>query len=174
MAAATGSDRPDFTFLQISDSHIGFSKDPNKDVTATLQETVARINQLPQPPDFVIHTGDLSHLSKASEFDTADQVRGMHIEKARALLAEIAARLLSAETRTPFDLQVLSRHRELAEQELADLERQERNLIIRSPAACAFIAPFSSAWRICSGLIRLNISRFGACELAPASWQVAQ
>ena len=63
-----------FTFLQISDSHIGFSKDPNKDVTATLQEAVSRINRLPQPPDFIIHTGDLSHLSKPSEFDTLDQV----------------------------------------------------------------------------------------------------
>jgi putative peptide zinc metalloprotease protein len=62
-------------------------------------------------------------------------------KKAQALLAEIAARLLSAETRTPFDLQVLSRQRELAQQELADLERQERNLIIRSPAAGAFIVP---------------------------------
>jgi 3',5'-cyclic AMP phosphodiesterase CpdA len=71
---AAGGTKSDFTFLQISDSHIGFSKDPNKDVTATLQEAVARINRLPQPPDFIIHTGDLSHLSKASEFDTLDQV----------------------------------------------------------------------------------------------------
>jgi Icc protein len=64
----------DFTFVQISDSHIGFNREPNKDVTATFQEAVARINAMPQPPDFIIHTGDLSHLSKPAEFDTVDQV----------------------------------------------------------------------------------------------------
>ncbi len=63
-----------FTFAQISDSHIGFKHDPNNDVTATLQEAVARINSLPDPPDFIIHTGDISHLSAPAEFDTADQV----------------------------------------------------------------------------------------------------
>jgi 3',5'-cyclic-AMP phosphodiesterase len=64
----------ELSFVQISDSHIGFSKEANKDVTATLQEAVARINALPTPPAFVIHTGDLSHLSKPTEFDTLDQV----------------------------------------------------------------------------------------------------
>jgi len=49
----------DFTFAQISDSHIGFSKEPNKDVTATLELAVARIKALPTRPDFLIHTGDL-------------------------------------------------------------------------------------------------------------------
>lgn len=62
-----------FTFVQISDSHIGFSKDANKDVTKTLQEAIERINVLDTTPDFLIHTGDLSHLSKPSEFDTLDQ-----------------------------------------------------------------------------------------------------
>ena len=33
-----------------------------------------RLNALPEPPDFIIHTGDLTHLSKPSEFDTLDQV----------------------------------------------------------------------------------------------------
>jgi len=65
---------PDFTFVQISDSHIGFNREPNKDVTATFQEAVARINAMPHPPDFIIHTGDLTHLSKPAEFDTVDQV----------------------------------------------------------------------------------------------------
>ncbi|MDB6067906.1 MAG: metallophosphoesterase, partial [Pedosphaera sp.] len=64
----------DFTFVQVSDSHIGFNREPNKDVTATFQEAVTRINAMPQPPDFIIHTGDLSHLSKPAEFDTVDQV----------------------------------------------------------------------------------------------------
>ena len=63
-----------FSFAQISDSHIGFKHEPNQDVTATLREAVDRINALPAPPDFIIHTGDLSHLSKASQFDTLDQV----------------------------------------------------------------------------------------------------
>src|SRR5947209_1140040 len=64
----------EFSFVQISDSHIGFSKEANKDVTATLQVAVNRINELSPPPEFLIHTGDLSHLSKPSEFDTLDQV----------------------------------------------------------------------------------------------------
>jgi len=64
----------DLSFVQISDSHIGFSKPANPDVTLTLQEAVAKINALPTPPAFVLHTGDLTHLSKPEEFDTLDQV----------------------------------------------------------------------------------------------------
>jgi 3',5'-cyclic-AMP phosphodiesterase len=60
-------------FVQISDSHMGFNKPANPDVTGTLQATIEKINALPQQPDFIIHTGDLSHTSKASEFDTLDQ-----------------------------------------------------------------------------------------------------
>ncbi|HEY4131726.1 MAG TPA: metallophosphoesterase, partial [Gemmatimonadaceae bacterium] len=60
-------------FAQVSDSHIGFSKDANKDVTATLQEAVAKVNALPQPPAFVLHTGDITQLAKAEEFDTANE-----------------------------------------------------------------------------------------------------
>ncbi len=63
-----------FRFAQISDSHIGFKHEPNKDVTATLREAVERLNALHESPDFIIHTGDLTHLSKPSEFDTLDQV----------------------------------------------------------------------------------------------------
>ncbi len=63
-----------FTFAQISDSHIGFDREANKDVVATLREAVARVNALPERPDFVIHTGDLTHLSKPEQFDTLDQV----------------------------------------------------------------------------------------------------
>jgi len=66
--------KADFTFVQISDSHIGFSKDANPDVIGTLQAAVTKINGLPDAPSLVLHTGDLSHLSKASEFDTLDQV----------------------------------------------------------------------------------------------------
>jgi Icc protein len=72
----------DLSFVQISDSHIGFDKAANPDVTATLREAIAKINGLGQPPAFVLHTGDLSHLSKASEFDTLDQtLKNIHTEK---------------------------------------------------------------------------------------------
>jgi 3',5'-cyclic AMP phosphodiesterase CpdA len=64
----------DFTFVQLSDSHIGFRKEPNKDVTATFQEAINRINALPERPAFVLHTGDLTHLAKPDEFDTVAQV----------------------------------------------------------------------------------------------------
>jgi 3',5'-cyclic-AMP phosphodiesterase len=64
----------EFSFVQISDSHIGFNKEANKDVTATLQEAIRKINALERTPDFLLHTGDLSHLSKPAEFDTLDQV----------------------------------------------------------------------------------------------------
>jgi hypothetical protein len=64
----------DFVFAQISDSHIGFAKDANKDVVSTLQTALGRIQSLPVAPDFLIHTGDLTHLSKPEEFDTLQQV----------------------------------------------------------------------------------------------------
>ena len=61
-------------FMQISDSHIGFDKPANTDVTATLRAAIAKINALPTRPAFLLHTGDITQLSKPSEFDTADQV----------------------------------------------------------------------------------------------------
>jgi Icc protein len=74
-ADATGNpDRGDFTFVQISDSHIGFAKEPNKDVTSTLKLAIDRINALPTRPELLLHTGDLTHLSKPEEFDTVEQV----------------------------------------------------------------------------------------------------
>jgi Icc protein len=63
-------------FVQISDSHIGFNKEANKDVTATLREAVAKIKAAPEQPSFLLHTGDLTHLSKPAEFDTLQQVLG--------------------------------------------------------------------------------------------------
>jgi 3',5'-cyclic-AMP phosphodiesterase len=63
----------ELAFVQISDSHIGFNKLANPDVTATLQVAIDKINALSVRPEFVLHTGDLSHLSKDSEFDTLDQ-----------------------------------------------------------------------------------------------------
>jgi 3',5'-cyclic-AMP phosphodiesterase len=63
-----------FQFVQISDSHIGFNKPANSDVNATLQAAIERINALPKAPEFLIHTGDLTHMAKASEFDTLGQL----------------------------------------------------------------------------------------------------
>jgi 3',5'-cyclic AMP phosphodiesterase CpdA len=62
------------SFVQISDTHIGFGKDPNPHVTDTLQSLVDKINALPERPPFVIHTGDLTHLSKPEEFDALEQI----------------------------------------------------------------------------------------------------
>jgi 3',5'-cyclic-AMP phosphodiesterase len=61
-------------FVQISDSHIGFDKPANTDVTGTLRAAIAKIKAEPQPPAFVLHTGDLTHLSREAEFDTLQQV----------------------------------------------------------------------------------------------------
>ena len=58
-----GDFKGDLSFVQISDSHIGFNKAANPDVTATLREAIAKVNALPTPPSFVLHTGDLTHLS---------------------------------------------------------------------------------------------------------------
>ena len=64
----------EFSFVQISDSHIGFNKPANTDVTATLQAALDKIGAYSSVPDFLIHTGDLTHSSKPAEFDTLDQV----------------------------------------------------------------------------------------------------
>jgi 3',5'-cyclic AMP phosphodiesterase CpdA len=61
-------------FVQISDSHIGFNKDANPDVIGTLNRNIDMINALPGAPAFAIHTGDVTHLSKPAEFDTANQL----------------------------------------------------------------------------------------------------
>src|SRR6266576_2196649 len=60
----------ELSFVQLSDSHMGFNKPANPDVTATLQLALDRINALHTKPEFLIHTGDVSHLSKPEQFDT--------------------------------------------------------------------------------------------------------
>jgi 3',5'-cyclic-AMP phosphodiesterase len=76
-AAAT-----DFSFVQISDSHIGFMRDPNKDVAGTLKVAIDRINNLPETPAFLLHTGDLTHLARPAEFDAvAELLKGVKTEK---------------------------------------------------------------------------------------------
>jgi 3',5'-cyclic AMP phosphodiesterase CpdA len=67
--AATG-----LTFLQISDSHIGFDKPANPNVNSTLEEAINKIKSLPVKPAFMLHTGDITHLSKPNEFDDAERI----------------------------------------------------------------------------------------------------
>jgi 3',5'-cyclic AMP phosphodiesterase CpdA len=62
------------TFLQISDSHMGFDKPANPNVNGTLEEAITKIKALPTKPAFMIHTGDITHLSKPKEFDDADKI----------------------------------------------------------------------------------------------------
>jgi 3',5'-cyclic AMP phosphodiesterase CpdA len=69
-AAATST----FSFVQISDSHIGFNRPENPDVTGSLRKTIDAINALPHQPAFVVHTGDVTHLSKPQQFDDAKQL----------------------------------------------------------------------------------------------------
>ncbi len=64
----------ELSFVQISDSHMGFNKPANTDVAGTLKAAVDKINGLSTPPEFMLHTGDISHLSKPEEFDAVDQI----------------------------------------------------------------------------------------------------
>src|SRR5216683_791876 len=64
----------ELSFVQISDSHMGFNKPANPDVAGTLKAAVDKINALSGAPEFMLHTGDISHLSKPEEFDTVDQI----------------------------------------------------------------------------------------------------
>jgi len=80
VAAATGA----VEFVQISDSHIGFKQAANPDVAGTLQMAVDAINAMPSRPAFVVHTGDITHLSTAAQFDDA-----------RAILSQLKAPLIA-------------------------------------------------------------------------------
>ncbi len=68
------SAKGELSFAQISDSHMGFNKPANTDVVSTLKAAVDKINALPNAPEFLLHTGDVSHLARAEEFDTVDQI----------------------------------------------------------------------------------------------------
>jgi 3',5'-cyclic AMP phosphodiesterase CpdA len=83
LLGAPGGGAEDFAFVQISDSHIGFDKAANPDVNGTFQIAVDHVNALEHQPEFLLHTGDLTHLAKASEFDTLDQLmRGLKQKQA--------------------------------------------------------------------------------------------
>jgi len=62
------------TFLQLSDSHVGFDKPANPNALGTLEEAIVKVNAMPIKPAFAIHTGDISHLSTAQQFDDADRI----------------------------------------------------------------------------------------------------
>ncbi|MEH6759084.1 MAG: metallophosphoesterase [Parasphingorhabdus sp.] len=62
------------SFVQISDTHIGFSKAANPDPLGTLRETISKVKALPQQPDFILHTGDITHLATAQQFDDAQML----------------------------------------------------------------------------------------------------
>src|ERR1700723_3113864 len=61
-------------FVQISDTHIGFNKDANPDVNSTLSQTMDLVNGMAEQPALIIHTGDITHLSKPAEFGLAQQL----------------------------------------------------------------------------------------------------
>jgi 3',5'-cyclic AMP phosphodiesterase CpdA len=63
-------------FVQISDTHIGFNKEANPDVAGTLTQTIDIVNGMSEAPALIIHTGDITHLSKPAEFDLAAQLLG--------------------------------------------------------------------------------------------------
>ncbi|MCB8882695.1 metallophosphoesterase [Acidisoma cellulosilytica] len=72
-AAAEGL-QDDFTFLQMSDNHIGFKAGPYQDVPGTLQAAIGRAKTLPRHPSLMLHTGDISHFSKEEQFEQADAI----------------------------------------------------------------------------------------------------
>ena len=76
ISAANAQAAKGFSFLQISDSHIGFKQPANPNPLATLDEAIAKVGALASKPAFMIHTGDITHLSKPEEFDNADQAIG--------------------------------------------------------------------------------------------------
>jgi hypothetical protein len=71
---AMAAEAPGLTFMQISDSHMGFDKPANPNTKGTLEEAIGRIKALPAKPAFMIHTGDITHLSKVAEFDDAEKI----------------------------------------------------------------------------------------------------
>jgi hypothetical protein len=71
VGSARAAEPAGLTFLQISDSHVGFDKPANPNAIGTLEEAIGKIWSMPVKPSFMIHTGDITHLSKAAEFDDA-------------------------------------------------------------------------------------------------------
>ncbi|HEY4081193.1 MAG TPA: metallophosphoesterase [Burkholderiaceae bacterium] len=88
-ALAAGTSTGDFSFVQISDTHIGFKRDANPDVVGSLRHAMADINGLAQRPSFVVHTGDISHLSKTEEFGAAKELfKEMRVDRIHTVPGE--------------------------------------------------------------------------------------
>jgi hypothetical protein len=90
---ATGTDATAgagaLTFVQISDTHIGFRREANPDVVGSLRRAMDGVNALAQAPAFVVHTGDVSHLSKAEEFGRARELlRELHVDRVHTVPGE--------------------------------------------------------------------------------------
>ncbi len=68
--------KPALRFAQISDSHIGFKGPANPNVADTFTHAIGQVNGLGYTPDFVIHTGDLTHLATPDQFDQVKQMLG--------------------------------------------------------------------------------------------------
>jgi 3',5'-cyclic AMP phosphodiesterase CpdA len=76
-------------FVQISDTHIGFNKEANPDVNGTLKQSIEIVNGMPEQPGLIIHTGDITHLSKPAEFDLAQQIfSGLHTSEMHTVPGE--------------------------------------------------------------------------------------
>jgi len=71
LGEASAAEAGAFNFLQISDSHVGFNKPANPDALGTLREAIGKVRTITSKPAFMIHTGDITHLSKPGEFDNA-------------------------------------------------------------------------------------------------------
>jgi 3',5'-cyclic AMP phosphodiesterase CpdA len=88
-AAAKGAAGGVPLFVQISDTHIGFNKEANPDVGATLRLAIERVNALEQQPALVLHTGDITHLSRAAEFDAAAELlKGLRVTELHTVPGE--------------------------------------------------------------------------------------
>src|SRR5260370_23136620 len=83
-AAAAEASTGGFSFVQISDTHVGFKGEANKDAAATLRQVVERINALDPAPARVLHTGDQTHGQKEGAFDPVAQI--LHVVKARSVV----------------------------------------------------------------------------------------
>jgi 3',5'-cyclic AMP phosphodiesterase CpdA len=82
-ASAADADAAGFSFVQISDTHVGFKGQANADAAATLQQVIDRVNALRPAPAFLLHTGDQTHGQKAGAFDTvAEILKGAKVERA--------------------------------------------------------------------------------------------
>src|SRR5260370_7248818 len=91
-ASAAERAASDFSFVQISDTHIGFKGEANRDALGTFEQALARIKAMDPAPAFIIHTGDITHAQKAGAFDTVTEgIKGTKIDRAFYIPGENAA-----------------------------------------------------------------------------------